>query len=216
MDTKCVLTRHSVGIAETFWVSTGVAGDSEHILCLEIYAGIAQVELAHYVGRQGVTQRECLEAEERAIFEVELRNLVLIVAIIGSWSRSVAVVVACGEEVLVGLGCSEQACAVVSVPALEEVGVILRVVEGITNDRAEEHAQVEAAPVCAEVNAELNLRKVAAKPSAVVVVDLAVAIGIDILDTTYAGLTEPNLIVALVFINFLLAVEHAIGLEAHP
>ena len=140
----------------------------------------------------------------------------LIVAVVGSWSRSIAVVVACGEEILVGLGCSEQACAVVSVPALEEVGVILRVVEGITNDRAEEHAQVEAAPVCAEVNAELNLRKVTAKLSAVVVVDLAVTVSIYIFDTTYAGLTELNLIVALVFINFLLAVEHAIGLEAHP
>ena len=104
----------------------------------------------------------------------------------------------------------------VTVPALEEVGIVLGVVEGIADDGREEHVQVKSLPLCSQGQSELGFWQVAAQPGAVVVVDLAVAVRIDIADTAYSRLTELNTVFLAVLIDFCLCVEHTVGLEAHP
>ena len=72
MNTDGVLARHCVGIAKTFGIGTGVVCDSEYILCLEVDACICHAKLADDIGRERVAEREGLQAQERAVLDVEL------------------------------------------------------------------------------------------------------------------------------------------------
>ena len=56
LDTECVLARKSIWITEPLWISTGVIGDRKHILSLEVYAGVLQMQCIAQFLRDGITQ----------------------------------------------------------------------------------------------------------------------------------------------------------------
>lgn len=77
--THSVLTGQCVGITESFGIGTRVVGDGEQILCLKIYSCIRQLKLAAQRGRKRITYGKCLHAQERTVFDVKFRNLMLVV-----------------------------------------------------------------------------------------------------------------------------------------
>ncbi len=87
LNAECVLAGQRVGIAETFGVSAAVAGESQQVLSLEINAGILHFKFVLNVFGQGVAEREGLQAQERAVFDVVVRTFVLLVVVVDRGSR---------------------------------------------------------------------------------------------------------------------------------
>ena len=97
LNTESVLAGHGVGVSETLGVGSGVLGDGEEVLSLEVYAGALEREFALDVAGERVAERERFQAQERAVLDVIVGSFTLAVGVVDGGSRHVGCVVAVGK-----------------------------------------------------------------------------------------------------------------------